>query len=71
MPTHQHRLNCAFEPLFLPAKAAHMTIAHLEQPSFREHCDGIGQYLSAVTKSTAASNGVRESRPARAANATA
>jgi len=48
-----------------------MTIAHQEQPSPREHCDGIGRYLSAVTKGTAANNGVRESRPAHAANASA
>jgi hypothetical protein len=48
-----------------------MTIAHQEQPSPREHCDGIGRYLPAVTKGSAASNGVRKRRPAHAANASA
>lgn len=31
-----------------------MTVAHHEQPSLRKHCDGIGRYLPAVTKGTAA-----------------
>lgn len=48
-----------------------MTIAHQGQPSLRGHCDGIRRYLSAVTKGTAASNGVREGRPAHAVNASA
>ena len=35
-----------------------MTISHQEQPSLREHCDGIRWYLSSVTKGTATINGV-------------
>ena len=46
-----------------------MTIAHQEQPSLREHCEGISRYLTTVTTVTATSNGVPGSSPARAARA--
>jgi hypothetical protein len=68
---HQQRLELHIPAFSFPAKAARMTIAHQEQPSPREHCDGIGRYLPAVTKITAASNSVRERRPAHVANASA
>ncbi len=44
----QRRFELHIRPFVLPAKAAHMTTGHQEQPSLSEHLGDTGRYLAAV-----------------------
>ena len=44
----QRRFERHIRPFVLPAKAAHMTTGHQEQPSLSEHLGDTGRYLAAV-----------------------